>query len=84
MYHDGKQGETYNIGGFNEWQNIELIKVLCAQMDEKLGRTPGESAELITYIKDRPGHDRRYDAHQSDRRKRSLAAWRIAGDRIDW
>lgn len=60
VYHDGKQGETYNIGGFNEWQNIELIKVLCAQMDEKLGRTPGESAELITYIKDRPGHDRRY------------------------
>lgn len=60
VYHDGKNGETYNIGGFNEWQNIELIKVLCTQMDEKLGRTPGESAELITYVKDRPGHDRRY------------------------
>lgn len=60
VFHDGKNGETYNIGGFNEWQNIELIKVLCEQMDEKLGRTPGESAELITYVKDRPGHDRRY------------------------
>lgn len=60
VFHDGKNGETYNIGGFNEWQNIELIKVLCEQMDEKLGRAPGESAELITYVKDRPGHDRRY------------------------
>lgn len=60
VYHDGKDGETYNIGGFNEWQNIELIKLLCKEMDEKLGRTPGESAKLITYVKDRPGHDRRY------------------------
>lgn len=60
VYHEGKNGETYNIGGFNEWQNIELIKLLCVQMDEKLGRTSGTSAQLITYIKDRPGHDRRY------------------------
>lgn len=60
VYHKGQNGETYNIGGFNEWQNIELIKVLCKQMDEKLGRAEGESAELITYVKDRPGHDRRY------------------------
>ncbi|MCB9046444.1 MAG: dTDP-glucose 4,6-dehydratase [Chitinophagales bacterium] len=60
VYHTGKQGETYNIGGFNEWQNIELIKILCTQMDKKLGRAEGESAELITYVKDRPGHDRRY------------------------
>lgn len=60
VYHTGKQGETYNIGGFNEWQNIELIKLLCEQMDAKLGREAGESAKLITYIKDRPGHDRRY------------------------
>lgn len=60
VYHTGKHGETYNIGGFNEWQNIELIKLLCEQMDVKLGREPGESAKLITYIKDRPGHDRRY------------------------
>jgi dTDP-glucose 4,6-dehydratase len=60
VFHEGKNGETYNIGGFNEWQNIELIKLLCTQIDEKLGRKPGESAELITYVRDRPGHDRRY------------------------
>ncbi|MBA3827317.1 MAG: dTDP-glucose 4,6-dehydratase [Taibaiella sp.] len=60
VYHNGKNGETYNIGGFNEWQNIELIKLLCEKMDHKLGRTPGASAGLISYIKDRPGHDRRY------------------------
>lgn len=60
VFHNGKQGETYNIGGFNEWQNIELIKLLCEQMDKKLEREAGESAKLITYIKDRPGHDRRY------------------------
>lgn len=60
VYHKGKHGETYNIGGFNEWQNIELIKLMCEKMDEKLGRAPGTSAQLITYVKDRPGHDRRY------------------------
>lgn len=60
VYHEGKNAETYNIGGFNEWQNIELVKLLCTNMDEKLGREPGTSAKLITYIKDRPGHDRRY------------------------
>lgn len=60
VFHKGKLGETYNIGGFNEWQNIQLIKVLCAQMDEKLGREKGESEKLITYVTDRPGHDRRY------------------------
>jgi dTDP-glucose 4,6-dehydratase len=60
IFHNGKVGETYNIGGFNEWKNIDLVKLLCKQMDEKLGRTLGESEQLITYIKDRPGHDRRY------------------------
>ena len=60
VFHNGKNGETYNIGGFNEWQNIELVKLLCEKMDEKLGHEPGTSAQLITYIKDRPGHDRRY------------------------
>jgi dTDP-glucose 4,6-dehydratase len=60
VFHNGKNGETYNIGGFNEWQNIELVKLMCEKMDEKLGREPGTSAQLITYIKDRPGHDRRY------------------------
>lgn len=60
IYHKGKVGETYNIGGFNEWQNIDLIKLLCAIMDKKLDRLPGTSAQLITYVKDRPGHDKRY------------------------
>ncbi len=59
-FHQGKNKETYNIGGFNEWQNIDLIKLLCEIMDEKLGREQGSSAKLITYIKDRPGHDKRY------------------------
>ncbi len=59
-FHKGKLGETYNIGGFNEWQNIDLIRVLCKQMDQKLGRKEGTSEKLITYITDRPGHDKRY------------------------
>ncbi|SHN00759.1 dTDP-glucose 4,6-dehydratase [Polaribacter sp. KT 15] len=60
VFHKGKNEETYNIGGFNEWQNIDLIKLLCVQMDKKLGRKEGESEKLITYVKDRPGHDLRY------------------------
>ncbi len=60
VYHKGKTGDTYNIGGFNEWRNIDLVKLLCGLMDEKLGRTKGDSEQLITYVKDRPGHDRRY------------------------
>ncbi|HMI07819.1 MAG TPA: dTDP-glucose 4,6-dehydratase [Flavobacterium sp.] len=60
VFHEGKNHETYNIGGFNEWQNIDLVKLLCKIMDGKLGRNPGTSAELITYVKDRPGHDLRY------------------------
>jgi dTDP-glucose 4,6-dehydratase len=60
VFHKGKNNETYNIGGFNEWQNIILIKLLCKQMDEKLGRVEGSSEKLITYVKDRPGHDLRY------------------------
>ena len=60
VFHKGKNLETYNIGGFNEWKNIELVKLLCKLMDEKLGNTPGTSDQLITYVKDRPGHDRRY------------------------
>ncbi len=60
IYHQGKDGETYNIGGHNEWKNIDLIHLLCKVMDEKLGRESGSSAQLITFIKDRPGHDRRY------------------------
>jgi dTDP-glucose 4,6-dehydratase len=60
IFHQGKVGETYNIGGFNEWKNIDLIKLMCKIMDEKMDRRPGESEKLITYVKDRPGHDRRY------------------------
>ncbi|OYU81535.1 MAG: dTDP-glucose 4,6-dehydratase [Flavobacterium sp. BFFFF1] len=60
VFHSGIAGETYNIGGFNEWQNIDLIKLLCAVMDKKLDRAAGTSAALITYVKDRPGHDLRY------------------------
>ncbi len=60
VFHKGKTGDTYNIGGFNEWKNIDLVKLLCKLMDEKLGRPAGESEQLITYVKDRPGHDRRY------------------------
>jgi len=60
IFHKGKVGDTYNIGGFNEWQNIDLVKLLCKQMDEKLGREVGDSEKLITFVKDRPGHDLRY------------------------
>ncbi|TXD83973.1 dTDP-glucose 4,6-dehydratase [Subsaximicrobium wynnwilliamsii] len=60
VFREGKNHETYNIGGFNEWKNIDLVKILCEQMDEKLGREKGSSEQLITYVKDRPGHDLRY------------------------
>ena len=60
VFHNGKIGDTYNIGGFNEWTNIDLIKLLCGIMDEKLGRQKGSSAQLITFVRDRPGHDKRY------------------------
>ena len=60
VYHKGLNTETYNIGGFNEWKNIDLVKLLCQQMDQKLGRAGGTSEKLITYVKDRPGHDLRY------------------------
>tara|TARA_B100002019_G_C21220508_1_gene574496 strand:+ start:332 stop:1384 length:1053 start_codon:yes stop_codon:yes gene_type:complete len=60
VFHKGKNHQTYNIGGFNEWKNIELVEVLCKQMDEKLDRPKGTSEKLITYVKDRPGHDLRY------------------------
>lgn len=60
VFHNGKVGDTYNIGGFNEWKNIDLVKLLCNLMDQKLGRAEGESAKLITFVKDRPGHDKRY------------------------
>ncbi len=60
IYHEGKNGETYNIGGENEWKNIDLVHQLCDVMDDLLGREKGSSRKLITFVKDRPGHDRRY------------------------
>ena len=60
VYHEGKVGETYNIGGHNEWTNIDLIRLLCKQMDQKLGRVEGTSSTLISYVIDRAGHDFRY------------------------
>lgn len=60
IFHKGEVGETYNIGGHNEWTNINLVKELCRQMDEKLGREKGTSEQLITYVTDRAGHDLRY------------------------
>jgi dTDP-glucose 4,6-dehydratase len=60
IFHKGRVGEKYNIGGFNEWKNIDIVHLLCSVMDKKLNRPAGESAKLITYVKDRPGHDLRY------------------------
>ncbi len=56
----GRSGEVYNIGGNNEWKNIDIVNLVCDLLDERLGRKPGENRELITFVKDRPGHDRRY------------------------
>src|SRR6056297_1035133 len=71
VFHKGKNGETYNIGGKNEWTNIDLIRELCSIMDKKLNREPGTSASLITFVKDRAGHDKRY-AIDSDKIEKEL------------
>ena len=89
VFHEGKNHETYNIGGFNEWQNIDLVKLLCQQMDAKLGRAAGESEKLITYVKDRPGHDLRYaiDASKINRElgwKPSVTFEQGLEKTIDW
>jgi dTDP-glucose 4,6-dehydratase len=60
IFHEGRIGESYNVGGLNEWTNIELVLFLCRMMDKKLGRENGESEKLITYVVDRAGHDKRY------------------------
>ncbi|HCY00397.1 MAG TPA: dTDP-glucose 4,6-dehydratase, partial [Bacteroidales bacterium] len=60
IFHEGKIGDTYNIGGFNEWANIDLIKVIIKVVDKQLGRQEGASENLITYVTDRAGHDLRY------------------------
>lgn len=69
IFHKGRRGETYNIGGQNEWKNIDLIRLLCSIMDKKLGRPEGTSEKLITYVTDRPGHDQRYAIDSSKLRK---------------
>ena len=89
VFHKGKTGSTYNIGGFNEWKNIDLVKELCRQMDTKLGRPAGTSEKLITYVKDRPGHDRRYaiDASKINRDlgwKPSVTFEQGLSETIDW
>ena len=89
VFHQGKITETYNIGGFNEWRNIDLVKLLCQQMDEKLGNSPGTSDALITYVKDRPGHDRRYaiDASKINKElgwKPSVTFEEGLSETIDW
>jgi dTDP-glucose 4,6-dehydratase len=89
VFHKGGTGETYNIGGFNEWKNIDLVKLLCTQMDEKLGKPAGTSEQLVTYIKDRPGHDRRYaiDASKINRElgwKPSVTFQEGLSETIDW
>lgn len=89
VFHKGKRGDTYNIGGFNEWKNIDLVKLLCRLMDEKLGNPAGTSEHLITYVKDRPGHDRRYaiDATKINRElgwKPSVTFEEGLSETIDW
>ncbi|MBN8719143.1 dTDP-glucose 4,6-dehydratase [Hydrobacter penzbergensis] len=89
VFHKGVTGETYNIGGFNEWKNIDLVKLLCKLMDEKLGRSAGTSEQLITYVKDRPGHDRRYaiDAGKINKAlgwKPSVTFEQGLAETIDW
>ncbi|MEO8085559.1 MAG: dTDP-glucose 4,6-dehydratase [Bacteroidota bacterium] len=71
IFHQGKAGDTYNIGGHNEWKNIDLIELLCKVMDKKLKRSEGTSAKLITFVKDRAGHDLRY-AIDSSKLQREL------------
>ncbi len=89
VFHKGLIGETYNIGGHNEWKNIDLVQLLCRIMDAKLGRTPGDSAKLITYVTDRMGHDLRY-AIDATKIKRELGwvpsiTFELGLDRtVDW
>ncbi len=89
IFHEGKPGETYNVGGDNEWMNIDLVRLLCAIMDRKLGRAEGSSEKLITYVTDRAGHDLRY-AIDSSKLQRELG-WRPSvtfeqglGMTVDW
>jgi dTDP-glucose 4,6-dehydratase len=89
IYHKGKIGDKYNIGGNNEWKNIDIINLLCRIMDKKLGRKEGESAKLIRFVKDRQGHDLRYaiDASKLNRElgwKPSLQFEEGLEKTVDW
>jgi dTDP-glucose 4,6-dehydratase len=89
LFHQGRRNDTYTVGGFNEWKNIDLVKLLCKLMDTKLQRSYGESEQLITYIKDRPGHDRRYaiDATKINRElgwKPTVTFEEGLNETIDW
>lgn len=89
VFHNGKNGETYNIGGHNEWKNIDLVQFLCRLMDSKLGRAKGESEKLITYVPDRAGHDLRYaiDASKLERElgwKPSISFEQGLERTVDW
>ena len=89
VFHNGKIGETYNIGGLNEWRNIDLIQLICDQMDEKLGRKEGAARALITFVQDRAGHDLRYaiDASKIENElgwKPSIAFEKGLALTIDW
>lgn len=89
VFHRAENAKTYNIGGFNEWKNIDLVKELCRQMDEKLGRPPETSEKLITFVKDRPGHDLRYaiDATKINKElgwKPSVTFEEGLSETIDW
>lgn len=89
IFHLGKPGETYNIGGHNEWKNIDLIKLMCSIMDRKLGREAGASEQLISYVKDRAGHDLRYAIDST--KLQNVLGWKPSVDfagglekTIDW
>ena len=89
VFHKGKDFETYNIGGFNEWKNIDLVMLLCKLMDDKTGNAPGTSEKLITFVKDRPGHDKRYaiDASKINKElgwKPSVSFEKGLSETIDW
>ena len=89
IYHKGELGEIYNVGGFNEWKNIDLIKLLCELMDKKLQREPGSSEKLIKLVKDRPGHDKRYaiDASKIEKKldwKPSVTFEEGLNKTVDW
>lgn len=89
IFHEGENRESYNVGGFNEWKNIDLVKELCRQMDEKLNKTMGESEKLITFVIDRPGHDLRYaiDATKINKKlgwKPSVSFEEGLSKTIDW